>query len=140
MSKKKRWKILRMGEIERVLKRKWQRVEIPKDERPEFLKNVPDEIINNIFVSGNTAGIFNQTYGKEQVAGYCVVRDATDHREPQNLNLEHYLIFRDISNDGMLLVAGPVIFEENHHLFELTEDYRNIDVLSYNRAADSPQQ
>lgn len=97
---------------------------------PKFVKSIPSEKLHRVYISGSYepaepgAGLATIS-GETLIGGMDVYRHAPE--DPKQYNKDWYAIFRDQTDERVLLFQGP--FKDNEHwLDELPERLKNAEI------------
>ena len=123
----KRLSTEQFGEIQ---KRQWLPVELVADAIPEFLRNIPNNVLHRVMASGVKAA--TEAYSSHRipsgflVGGIDVYRQAPD--DPVQLNKDWYAVVSVPGQSEMLLVDGPIPDDE-HWLNEIPNRLHGAEIL-----------
>lgn len=113
-----------------VLKRKWVPVKLVGDALPNFVKGIPEEILELVVASGSLADSFSneseRILSEQLIGGIDVYRKAPD--DPVEYNKDWYSVVTDLNQDNMVLIKGP-IKDHEHWLDEIPYRFEGIEVL-----------
>ena len=100
-------------------------VKLSPDAYPNFLKSMPPERLNSMYMSGPYES--EETYcGKTLIGGMDVYRNAPD--DPVKYKKDWYAIFKDPQDARMLLFKGPIKIFDEHWIDELPHRLKNVQI------------
>lgn len=117
--------------FEDVMKNKWNPVKLEEGSIPFFLENIPTDILNSIYASGDSiTGIAYYdkiTPSGDFIGGIDVYRNAPD--DPVNLNKDWYAVISMPKDKTRLLIKGP-IKDHEHWLDDIPDRLKGVKVLA----------
>ncbi|MFX1320389.1 MAG: hypothetical protein ACFFAQ_01980 [Promethearchaeota archaeon] len=131
----KKLKIVDIGQILNILQTNWDRVELTGDQIPCFLSRLTYNTECKVYASGYQGPDYrnyDSEYGCPITAGIRVARKSKGIPSGIMWKFDDYTVFRNNATGLQFLVAGPYKHPTEHHIGDLPDDYKSIEIFEFN--------
>ena len=126
-------------EFDKIADFSWSPVKLESDAIPEWLKNIPDDVLHSVYASGTNAGggtdYSDQSVGTGQlIGGIDVYRNAPE--DAKDLNKDWYAVVVPPDDSPWYLISGPFKPKKDHWLDEIPERLKGARVFGVPKKPD----